>query len=534
MNDADVIVLQETFDGPSLDSFVWYFNWLTSYEYHITDIEMAKNGTFSQDGHGIVILTKFPILDEEHFNYNVCNGGLFSCDGDCLASKGFVRVTLNIGNDDKAYVLGTHLDAGDCQDDVTSRFTQMSMIDNYINDGSFNKSYPFFIVGDLNINTRSGSFGLNSEAQELGLNFRNNYQYMKTQLNAWASWASTSTSISLNSQQSTPNGMLLDYIMIRNDFRQPSYHSTSNYNVDCTVADSNWTDHCNVSHHFSFVPTPSSSDISIENSCDGSIKLIANNYNGITHRYRYRIQGTSIWTTTSNTTSYSLSIGKKPECTSYQIQIQLKCGNIWLNWSPTKVLTTQPYSVNDAGIFGPTFTNSKAYLYADSHIGDIKQFRYRQVEGLWPNLWSFESTKLHYVLTNKLLENTAYEYQVRRKCGTSGEYSCWSQSKTFIIPLNSSGGKISPRDPNIYKSKKILESEIVIYPNPATGTYFQVKLDHPEKQIKTLRLIDFNGQIIWFEKYNGQTSANVDIEDLPAGIYMLSVNNEVAKRIVRP
>ena len=79
-------------------------------------------------GAGIAVLADLPELSRHQQHYSTCNGGL---DGssDCLASKGFQRVTLQLGTwGDAAYtvdVWNTHFEAGGGDEDVVARAAQV-------------------------------------------------------------------------------------------------------------------------------------------------------------------------------------------------------------------------------------------------------------------------------------------------------------------------------------------------------------------------------------------------------------------------
>ncbi len=60
-----------------------------------------------------------------------------------------------------------------------------------------------------------------------------------------------------------------------------------------------------------------------------------------------------------------------------------------------------------------------------------------------------------------------------------------------------------------------------VYPNPA-NTMTQVRIFQPE-QVRALRLLDINGQVVLLKETNNQALIDLQLEEIPSGLYFLEV-----------
>jgi len=277
--------------------------------------------------------------------------------------------------------------------------------------------------------------------------------------------------------------------------------------------------------------TPSKSDITRSLWCNNKMFLKTTAYIGVLHQYRYRIHGTSNWTVMNPTTAQSQSMGILPQCTLYQIQLRVLCGpGEWSNWSGTRYYRTRPLRVAANNIYTAQ-GDWWAYLIMQNHTGDQKQFRFREVGGSWTYV---PITTSHYVFLDNLVSDTDYQFQVRHRCGSSGYWSCFSQLFSFTT---TSGGSMVVDDPPtqdlMTASRERVTSEVSVYPNPFQGDYVQVDMKGSGQKIRSLKLMNLQGQLIWSQEYDLLNSVKIPVQNLDAGVYILNINDEIAKRIVR-
>tara|TARA_B100000003_G_scaffold171172_1_gene158633 strand:- start:3349 stop:4119 length:771 start_codon:yes stop_codon:yes gene_type:complete len=123
-------------------------NWIFSDNY-LTTISPNYNWFVSKDsGLTIGAFKDYNVLSVENEFYDDCSGWLFKAN-DCLASKGFQKMTISIDNEILDFY-NTHLDAGNSESDFRVRELQVIHLLNYIISKS--DSRPIILVGDLNIN----------------------------------------------------------------------------------------------------------------------------------------------------------------------------------------------------------------------------------------------------------------------------------------------------------------------------------------------------------------------------------------------
>ncbi len=114
-------------------------------------------------GLSIAISDTIKVIDVVEKSFVRCSGWL-SKDNDCLSSKGFQHIIVEVSGE-RLDLYNTHLDAGSSESDVSTRNSQILHIQNYIKKNS--DGYPLIIAGDLNIDYNSNEFSiimqLNSE-----------------------------------------------------------------------------------------------------------------------------------------------------------------------------------------------------------------------------------------------------------------------------------------------------------------------------------------------------------------------------------
>jgi hypothetical protein len=119
---------------------------------------------------------------------------------------------------------------------------------------------------------------------------------------------------------------------------------------------------------------------------------------------------------------------------------------------------------------------------------------------------------------NGLIANTIYEWQIRTKCNTTGDFSDYSAIQTFTtLP-----------DPhqatNVDSAQKAPAMQV--YPNPTGGNFdVQVNLNNREKI--TLTVTDMSGKVIMTQKYNsmpGNFNQTLNIGNLSPGVYFVTIS----------
>ena len=145
----DFIFFQENwiYDSSYLKEQLPGYNFILSNE---SKFIWPLNSLINSNGSGLTmaISNKYKIIQSHEELFDCCNGWLSSAN-DCLASKGFQHLELDIDGH-KVHLYNTHLDAGNSQSDISTREKQISHIISYIENNSAN--CPVILSGDLNIN----------------------------------------------------------------------------------------------------------------------------------------------------------------------------------------------------------------------------------------------------------------------------------------------------------------------------------------------------------------------------------------------
>ena len=136
-------------------------NWIFSDQYFNEylpehQILASKSSKFIwpfSNGSGLTVALSdsITILETNDISYSSCSGWL-SKDNDCLATKGFQHIRIQIA-ENVIDLYNTHLDAGDSDSDIESRVMQIKELENYAIQES--RDLPIIIAGDLNIDFNS-------------------------------------------------------------------------------------------------------------------------------------------------------------------------------------------------------------------------------------------------------------------------------------------------------------------------------------------------------------------------------------------
>jgi endonuclease/exonuclease/phosphatase family metal-dependent hydrolase len=98
-------------------------------------------------GSGLSLLSDYPVSSVQNTHYTDCSG-LLDGSSDCLASKGFQRVRLQLGAA-QIDVYNTHLEAGGGDEDNAARTAQVSQLIDALGTDSADRAVIF--TGDFNL-----------------------------------------------------------------------------------------------------------------------------------------------------------------------------------------------------------------------------------------------------------------------------------------------------------------------------------------------------------------------------------------------
>lgn len=138
------------------------------------------------------------------------------------------------------------------------------------------------------------------------------------------------------------------------------------------------------------------------------------------------------------------------------------------------------------------------------------------------NNWTSEATVTETAVTaSSLSNNTTYEWQVRSNCsGASSDFSPICSFTAGDSNSSACGGN------------RMIETWVKAFPNPTTGELFlQVQMEVNDGL--TIQLLDGMGRAV--KQWMAQDPANVelDIRDVPSGLYFVEVTNGAQREIIR-
>jgi hypothetical protein len=73
-------------------------------------------------------------------------------------------------------------------------------------------------------------------------------------------------------------------------------------------------------------------------------------------------------------------------------------------------------------------------------------------------------------------------------------------------------------------------SNFNIHPNPSSSN---VEISAIETQIKTIDVYDLNGKLLISNQYNSVATTDLNVADLSSGIYLLKINKQVSKKLIK-
>ena len=151
--------------------------------------------------------------------------------------------------------------------------------------------------------------------------------------------------------------------------------------------------------------------------------------NGDSYDVRYRVVGTTAWTT-NNTTATTLNVSGLSASTDYEWQVSTICSFGNSGWSATATFTTNalPPCNTPTGLASSNVTDVSATV-SWSAVTDAASYdvQYRPTGS---GTWSSVNTTATSTTLSGLTANTTYEWQVRTNC-TFGTSSNWSASANF-------------------------------------------------------------------------------------------------------
>ena len=125
---------------------------------------------------------------------------------------------------------------------------------------------------------------------------------------------------------------------------------------------------------------------------------------------------------------------------------------------------------------------------------------------------------------------------------TSSYFKVDFASLTVTAPIKGEGGVYNASDLAssnlLYQSKvtapelAVIKEHVSVYPNPAVGKVFQLKVTSPENDKYSVKVTNISGKAVYESTINGNSSFKVNLpQSLGAGLYFIKVTNTAKQTI---
>lgn len=133
---------------------------------------------------------------------------------------------------------------------------------------------------------------------------------------------------------------------------------------------------------------------------------------------------------------------------------------------------------------------------------------------------------------NNGLQEIAYfdSYPGNNFADFDGVWSVYPYFESNILIINDmSGGLFVLKESENLGTNDLMENSIQIIPNPATS-FVQIKSTN--KLLESVQLINLAGQQMFSKNNINQTNFQMDVSNLPKGVYIVKVNNMITKKLL--
>ncbi len=137
----------------------------------------------------------------------------------------------------------------------------------------------------------------------------------------------------------------------------------------------------------------------------------------VEYAVRYRLQGDTVWQSTSTTTDTFFQISALTACTTYEVQVAASCDTTFSNFSGTMLVKTVDCCYAPATALPSVLTDTTAFLSwsPDAYVTTF-HVEYR-MQG--DSLWSLVNSSTPSAQIPNLLPCTNYEYRLSATCPTN-------------------------------------------------------------------------------------------------------------------
>jgi surface protein len=279
--------------------------------------------------------------------------------------------------------------------------------------------------------------------------------------------------------------------------------AASTANTDCSICSS-----CS-----SICEAPTNTQINVTSSTTATVTWDAV-VGASSYQVKYRIKGTSNWTTTSSS-SLQRNLTNLTKTKYYQYKVRANCASGWSDFSDIIVFYSSICDIVPTGIAAIYLDNARMRIRWDN-INEVKaKVRYREVgTSTWYTQNSADGN--NYVYINNLTPNATYQYRVRSNC-EANDWSAYSGS--YFHDLSGGGARMAAGE-SITNAR--------IYPNPVNdilNVAFEMEMD---KNIN-ITISDQLGKIVHNSNASYQKGIqreSIDLGSFANGYYFITIQGD--------
>ena len=257
---------------------------------------------------------------------------------------------------------------------------------------------------------------------------------------------------------------------------------------------------------------------------------------GVVYTLRYRILGSTTWTTITNITNTFQLLQNLQNNTTYEIQLAYRCSSNGPLSQFSEGLVTQfttqsmgnctnsnPVPI-PGGFFVDQVTNTSFrtnWNRVPDAIGYIISWGRTNQD---PNVWSqtIVCDPTQSFMISSLTPNTSYGVRIRTNCSNcttainnADRRSAWSITNTVTTPASRELESLSSNNSN----------DVQVYPNPNNG-FFNVSFDALDEENIVINLTDVTGRTLLSRNITAKVGNNevpFELNGYASGVYMLRV-----------
>lgn len=203
--------------------------------------------------------------------------------------------------------------------------------------------------------------------------------------------------------------------------------------------------------------------------------------------------------------------------TRYVFRVGAKCGaQTAATYSDTASVWTKKYCPKPTNLMSTPAATSATVSWDDMGADSYK-LRFREVGTA---NWRYRNTTLTTAQVGVLTPSTQYEWQIRAICNSGG-----NRRYTALENFSTPSVRLSP-------SESI--SQFNLYPNPTTGS-INVQFELDTEAAMSIEVKDMSGRLVARNSNSGSTGfnqMNMELTDLPMGVYVLQLFTEDRQSIV--